>query len=78
MLAFVVLVFAYRYFPRAGPWLLPTVLLMCVGAVYDGYHYASDVIAGALLGLVIALVFSRGTRAGSTQFAIQQGASRFR
>ena len=52
MMAFVVLVFAYRYLPRLAPWLLVVVLLMCVGAVYDGYHYASDVIAGAVIGIL--------------------------
>jgi membrane-associated phospholipid phosphatase len=53
MLAFVVLMFAYRYLPRVAPWLLFPILLMCVGAVYDGYHYASDVTAGALLGIAL-------------------------
>jgi membrane-associated phospholipid phosphatase len=53
MLAFVVLVFAYRFLPRLAPWLLFPILLMCVGAVYDGYHYASDVVAGALLGILL-------------------------
>jgi membrane-associated phospholipid phosphatase len=63
MLAFVVLGFAYRFLPRLAPWLLFPILLMCVGAVYDGYHYASDVIVGALLGIAVALVFAhRGTR----------------
>ena len=57
MLAFVVLIFAYRYLPRLGPWLLFPILMMCVGAVYDGYHYASDVAAGALVGIVVAGVF---------------------
>jgi len=59
MLAFVVLVFAYRFLPRAAPWLLAPILLMCVGAVHDGYHYASDVVAGALIGIVVAQVFVR-------------------
>ena len=57
MMAFVVLVLAYRYLPRLAPWLLVIVLLMCVGAVYDGYHYASDVIAGGAIG--IASAFAR-------------------
>ena len=57
MLAFVVLVFVYRFLPRVAPWLLVPILLMCVGAVYDGYHYASDVAAGALLGIVVGLIF---------------------
>src|SRR5208337_322699 len=60
MLAFVVLVFAYRFLPRVVPWLLVApILLMCLGAVYDGYHYASDVAAGALMGIVVGLVFVR-------------------
>jgi membrane-associated phospholipid phosphatase len=58
MLAFVVLVFAYRFLPRLAPWLLFPILLMCVGAVYDGYHYTSDVIAGALLGIVVGVTFA--------------------
>jgi membrane-associated phospholipid phosphatase len=57
MLAFVVLVFAYRYLPRIAPWLLFPILLMCAGAVYDGYHYVSDVVAGATVGIVVGLVF---------------------
>ena len=57
MLAFVVMVFCFRYFPRVAPWLLICVLLMCVGAVYDGYHYAIDVLAGALLGVTVGALF---------------------
>jgi membrane-associated phospholipid phosphatase len=53
MLAFVVLMFAYRYLPSVAPWLLFPILLMCVGAVYDGYHYASDVMAGAGTGIAL-------------------------
>src|SRR5271165_4486022 len=61
MLAFVVLVFAFRFLPRVAPWLLAPILLMCVGAVYDGYHYASDVVAGALIGIVVGLTFIRSS-----------------
>ncbi len=64
MLAFAVLVFAHRFLPRVAPWLLAPVLLMCFGAVYDGYHYASDVIAGALMGIVVGLVFVRRPEPG--------------
>lgn len=56
MLAFVVLMFVYRYLPRVAPWLLFPILLMCVGAVYDGYHYTSDVVAGALMGIALGSV----------------------
>jgi membrane-associated phospholipid phosphatase len=57
MLAFTVLMFVFRYFPRLAPWLLVCVLLMCAGAVYDGYHYPIDVVAGALLGLAAGALF---------------------
>ena len=59
MLAFVVLVFVFRYFPRLAPWLLVCNLLMCVGAVYDGYHYSLDVVAGAVLGTLVGAIFVR-------------------
>ena len=58
MLAFVVLMFAYRYLPRLAPWLLFPILMMCVGAVYDGYHYTTDVMAGAVIGVVIGAIGS--------------------
>jgi membrane-associated phospholipid phosphatase len=61
MLAFVVLVFACRFLPRVTPWLLVPILLMCVGAVYDGYHYASDIVAGALIGVVVGALFIRSS-----------------
>ena len=63
MLAFVVLVFVFRYFPRLAPWLLVCNLLMCVGAVYDGYHYSIDVVGGALLGILVGALFLRRTAA---------------
>ena len=57
MLAFTVLVFVVRYFPRLAPWVLICVLLMCAGAVYDGYHYAVDVIGGAAVGMAVGVGF---------------------
>jgi len=50
--------YAYRFLPRVAPWLLVSVLLMCVGAVYDGYHYASDVIVGAVLGIGLGRMYA--------------------
>jgi membrane-associated phospholipid phosphatase len=44
------LIFAWRYARRLGACLTPFVLLLCVGAVYDRYHYASDVFAGLAVG----------------------------
>lgn len=52
----VALVFAWKYLPRLGAVLTPLVILLGLGAVYDRYHYASDVIAGAALGLLVSAV----------------------
>ena len=52
--AVVPLVFAFRYAPRLAAWLTPLVVLMCIGAVYDRYHYASDVLAGIPVGAAAA------------------------
>lgn len=56
----VALFFAWKYAPRLGVALTPLVVLLCVGAVYDRYHYVSDVVAGVAVGLVPALAISRG------------------
>jgi membrane-associated phospholipid phosphatase len=49
--AVVVLVSAYRCAPRLGYALTPLVLSICVSTVYGRYHYAVDVLAGAVMGL---------------------------
>ena len=50
MASTVALLAAARWKPRLARWLTVPVLLMCVGAVYDGYHYLSDVLAGTAIG----------------------------
>ena len=55
----VALYFAWRYMPKLGLVLTPFVLLLCVGAVYDRYHYVSDVVAGAALGIAAVIVIDR-------------------
>ncbi len=55
----VALVFAFRWARRLGWWLAPLVALLCIGAVYDGYHYASDVVAGIAVGLAVAWPLSK-------------------
>jgi membrane-associated phospholipid phosphatase len=42
---------AQRWLPRVAPFAWASVCLICLGAVYDGYHYASDVMAGILVAL---------------------------
>jgi membrane-associated phospholipid phosphatase len=50
------LIFAWRYAPPLGACLTPLIVLMGFGAVYDGYHYVSDVLAGLVVGGVAAAV----------------------
>ncbi len=54
MSGFVSLVFAFKHSRLLGWIAALLVLLMSIGAVYDRYHYASDVVAGAVLGLAVA------------------------
>jgi membrane-associated phospholipid phosphatase len=49
-------IFAWRHAPRLGAALTLLVALMGPGAVYDGYHYASDVVAGIAVGAVAAAI----------------------
>ncbi len=52
-------VFAWRARPPLGRALLPAALLMALGAVYDGYHYVSDVVAGGIVGCAVAAIVLR-------------------
>jgi membrane-associated phospholipid phosphatase len=45
---------AQRWLPRIAPPVWASLCLICVGAVYDEYHYASDVLAGILVALTSA------------------------
>jgi membrane-associated phospholipid phosphatase len=50
------LIFAWRHAPRLGAIVTLLVALMGLGAVYDGYHYASDVVAGVAVGAAAAAI----------------------
>lgn len=63
----VALIFARRYTHELGIILTPLVLLLCVGAVYDRYHYVSDVLAGAVVGIAAAAIFISQTRSGDVE-----------
>lgn len=43
-----------NHLPWLAPWLVPLVLLIALSRVGLGLHYLSDVVAGALLGLLFA------------------------
>ena len=50
--AVVALMLAWRHAPKLGFWLTPLVILLCLAAVYDGYHYLSDVLAGVMAAVI--------------------------
>jgi len=58
--AVVALFFAWKYVPRLGLGLTPFVVLLCIGAVYDRYHYVSDVVAGIVVGVGASLLIVKG------------------
>jgi membrane-associated phospholipid phosphatase len=47
-------VMAIRWQPKMGAILALTSVLVGVGAVYGGFHYGVDMIAGAVLGFIVA------------------------
>ena len=52
--AIVVLFFMWKYFPKIGKRaFLPAVIALSVATVYGQYHYLTDVVAGAGMGVLI-------------------------
>ena len=49
-------IFAAKYAIRYAPLLFASLILMGAGAVYDRYHYASDVAGGLMIGIAAAWV----------------------
>lgn len=52
-----------RFNRRLAPWLGVLATLLALGAVYGGYHYATDAICGLLLGVTAALLAPAAYRA---------------
>ena len=48
-------------FPKVRPWLLAWLALVCLGRVVLEFHWLSDVVAGAALGLLLTCGFEIGT-----------------
>jgi membrane-associated phospholipid phosphatase len=49
-------ILAYRYFGKKGLIIAALSVGLALGAIYGGFHYAIDVLAGALLGAFLTLV----------------------
>ena len=56
-------ILAVRYFGARGAWLILPTMLLAAGAVYGGFHYAVDIVAGAAVGAVSAFLGVWLTRA---------------
>jgi membrane-associated phospholipid phosphatase len=63
--AVVPVIFAAKYAIRYAPLLFACLALMCVGAVYDRYHYASDIAGGLVIGAAAAVFILRNMERGS-------------
>lgn len=55
----------FRFLPRAAPILVAASVGLGVGAVYGGFHYAIDMVVGAVVGLGIALAVGRPGKVAS-------------
>jgi membrane-associated phospholipid phosphatase len=55
-------VVAFRYQRRLGVVVGVASVLLMIGAVYGGFHYAIDIVAGAALGAAVAVAVAVGLR----------------
>lgn len=56
-LAFLCVVFSWRHLRTLAPWFTAFFPLICAGAVYDGYHYLSDIAGGVIVAAIALLIF---------------------
>ena len=56
--AYFIATFLCLFFPKLRKYLFPLVTLTALSRVYCGVHYPSDILAGALTGMVLAYLFS--------------------
>jgi len=54
--ALVTLIFCFRYYRRLAWWLLPVVTGLAMGTFWGRFHYMSDTVIGALIGVVAVWV----------------------
>ena len=66
--------YAFRYFQRRGFWLLPLTVALLFSTVYLGYHYAVDILAGAVLA-VFCIVVTQNRDQGSGSGVIGQSSA---
>ncbi len=52
----------YMYNKKWGIWFFSAALVISVARVIAGVHYPSDILGGAIVGVIVAYVIVRGTR----------------
>lgn len=57
---FAAAMFFYRLFPKLKWILFSTAFLVALSRVYLGLHYPSDIIGGAILGMIFGFLFAEG------------------
>ena len=55
---FAIATFIYRFFPKLKWALFLTAFLIAVSRIYLGLHYPSDVLGGAILGIILGFYFA--------------------
>jgi len=60
--AFALVPFAFKINKKAGISILITAILISFSRMYQGFHYLSDVLAGALLGTAISFLILKLTK----------------
>ncbi|MCD6129545.1 MAG: phosphatase PAP2 family protein [Deltaproteobacteria bacterium] len=48
----------YSFWKRSAYFFYPLAFLVSIGRVYEGVHFPADVLAGAIFGIIIALIIS--------------------
>ena len=70
--ALVIMLYCFRFYPKAGWLLLPINVGLAIGTVWGRFHYVSDVVAGGLIGLAFVLVvwkyYPRWNRSAVTHY----------
>ncbi len=66
-ISFLLSVFVFKYNKKLSFLILFFAILVSLGRIFVGVHYPADVLAGAILGLVIGLIFTRNGFVDSTK-----------
>jgi undecaprenyl-diphosphatase len=58
---------------RSTSWLFAVALLISIGRIYEGLHYPSDVVGGAVIGTVFGIAFGFALKLAETRISSTTG-----